>query len=187
MAVSKRLRFEILRRDNYTCHYCGASAPDVKLTIDHVLAVTLGGKDEPTNLVTACRDCNFGKTSISPDQPLVAQVSEDALRWGRAMSAAAAKVADDVRGAHEYVAKVVETWEAWDKRLASLPDDFEVMCNYWRTSGMPAEVVANAIDIAWSNRRVPARDLWRYTIGIMKNRLQDAEKYARELIESGDI
>lgn len=36
MAVSKRLRYEILRRGNHTCRYCGASAPDVPLRVDHV-------------------------------------------------------------------------------------------------------------------------------------------------------
>jgi hypothetical protein len=35
MAVSKRLRHEVFRRDNHTCLYCGHSAPDVKITIDH--------------------------------------------------------------------------------------------------------------------------------------------------------
>ena len=42
MSVSRRLRFEILRRDNYTCCYCGAKSPDVTLAVDHVLPVTLG-------------------------------------------------------------------------------------------------------------------------------------------------
>lgn len=41
MSVSKRLRFEVLRRDNHTCRYCGSSAPEVKLTIDHVVPVAL--------------------------------------------------------------------------------------------------------------------------------------------------
>ena len=36
MAVSKRLRYEVLRRDNHTCRYCGAQAPDVKLTVDNM-------------------------------------------------------------------------------------------------------------------------------------------------------
>lgn len=58
MAVSKRLRYEILRRDNHTCRYCGATAPDVKLTVDHVVPVALGGSDVPTNLVAACDACN---------------------------------------------------------------------------------------------------------------------------------
>ncbi|MFF0777048.1 HNH endonuclease [Streptomyces sp. NPDC003720] len=63
MAVSKRLRYEILRRDNHTCRYCGASAPDVPLRIDHVTPVALGGTDHPSNLVTSCEPCNNGKSS----------------------------------------------------------------------------------------------------------------------------
>lgn len=63
MAVSKRLRYEVLRRDSHTCRYCGASAPDVLLRVDHVTPVALGGTDTPENLVTACDPCNSGKSS----------------------------------------------------------------------------------------------------------------------------
>lgn len=28
MAVSKRTRYEVLRRDNHACRYCGARAPE---------------------------------------------------------------------------------------------------------------------------------------------------------------
>lgn len=56
MAISKRLRFEVLRRDNHMCRYCGRGAPDVALTVDHVVPVALGGHSDPTNLVTACVD-----------------------------------------------------------------------------------------------------------------------------------
>lgn len=59
MAVSKRTRFEVLRRDNHTCRYCGQAAPDVKLTVDHVTPVALGGTDDPANLVTACAECGL--------------------------------------------------------------------------------------------------------------------------------
>ena len=45
MPVTKRVRFEVLRRDNHTCHYCGARAPEVAITIDHVVPVALGGSD----------------------------------------------------------------------------------------------------------------------------------------------
>lgn len=73
MAVSKRLRYEILRRDSHTCRYCGASAPDVPLRVDHVTPVALGGTDTPANLVTSCEPCNSGKTStiegFVPDVP----------------------------------------------------------------------------------------------------------------------
>lgn len=55
------LRIRILERDGYACVYCGRRPPEVVLEVDHVLPRVLGGRDEATNLVTACRDCNNGK------------------------------------------------------------------------------------------------------------------------------
>lgn len=80
MAVSKRLRYEILRRDNHACRYCGAAAPDVKLNVDHVIPTSLGGSDKPNNLVTSCADCNSGKTSSLPNAEPVADVDQEAFR-----------------------------------------------------------------------------------------------------------
>lgn len=64
MAVSKRLRYEILRRDNHTCRYCGAAAPEATLVVDHYIPVVVGGATVPSNLVTACEPCNSGKSSV---------------------------------------------------------------------------------------------------------------------------
>lgn len=60
--ISKALRFEILTRDGYRCRYCGASPQTTVLHIDHVLPRSKGGRDDASNLVTACADCNLGKT-----------------------------------------------------------------------------------------------------------------------------
>lgn len=73
--VTKRLRYEVLRRDGFTCRYCGAKAPDVPLRVDHVIPVVLGGPDHPSNLVAACQDCNSGKTSTIPNGGYVAAVN----------------------------------------------------------------------------------------------------------------
>lgn len=61
MVIPKSLRFEILTRDGYACQYCGAKAPDAVLHVDHVNPRANGGDNSPSNLVTACADCNFGK------------------------------------------------------------------------------------------------------------------------------
>lgn len=37
--VGKKLRFEVFKRDKFTCQYCGAKAPDVVLHVDHIQAV----------------------------------------------------------------------------------------------------------------------------------------------------
>jgi hypothetical protein len=61
MSLSKRLRFEIFRRDNYGCVYCGKRPPAVTLEVDHKIPRCNGGTDDPENLVTACWNCNRGK------------------------------------------------------------------------------------------------------------------------------
>ena len=55
----KLTRREILRRDNYTCQYCGKHSMD--LTIDHVIPRHMGGPHAWTNVVAACPSCNHRK------------------------------------------------------------------------------------------------------------------------------
>jgi len=59
--IPRKLRFEILTRDKFTCLYCGARAPSVCLEVDHVIPVSKGGTNHPSNLVSSCRDCNQAK------------------------------------------------------------------------------------------------------------------------------
>ena len=62
--LGKKIRFEVFKRDSFTCQYCGQSAPQVILEVDHIVPVSKGGDDELTNLITSCRDCNRGKSNI---------------------------------------------------------------------------------------------------------------------------
>ncbi len=59
------LRYAVLKRDKFTCQYCGQKAPDVKLEVDHVVPVEDGGEDIMENLKTSCWACNKGKASLS--------------------------------------------------------------------------------------------------------------------------
>jgi len=61
-STGKRLRFEVFKRDLFTCRYCGAQPPEVVLVVDHVLSVAEGGATSLDNLVTACEPCNQGKS-----------------------------------------------------------------------------------------------------------------------------
>jgi 5-methylcytosine-specific restriction endonuclease McrA len=54
----------ILRRDNFTCQYCGAT--DNSLTVDHVLPKSRGGKSNWINVVVACKLCNLKKGNRTP-------------------------------------------------------------------------------------------------------------------------
>jgi len=64
---SLRLRFKVMRRDNFTCVQCGASpakSPDVELHIDHIKPWSLGGATIYENLQTLCLRCNLGKSNL---------------------------------------------------------------------------------------------------------------------------
>lgn len=83
MAISKRLRFEILKRDGFACRYCHRDK--VIITVDHVIPRALGGTDHPSNLVASCDDCNAGKTSTLPGGRTVQDVNADLMRWATAL------------------------------------------------------------------------------------------------------
>jgi hypothetical protein len=61
-AISKKIRFEVMKRDSFKCQYCGRSAPEIILVIDHIHPVADGGDNNITNLITSCFDCNAGKS-----------------------------------------------------------------------------------------------------------------------------
>jgi 5-methylcytosine-specific restriction endonuclease McrA len=69
-SLSKRLgrvARQIRERDSHMCVYCGATGESSgsPLHLDHLVPRSLGGSDEPVNLVTACRPCNCARQSTA--------------------------------------------------------------------------------------------------------------------------
>lgn len=56
-------RFRILERDGFRCRYCGRGSATVELQMDHIVPVSKGGSNDDDNLLTACKDCNYGKAT----------------------------------------------------------------------------------------------------------------------------
>lgn len=184
MAVSRRLRYEILRRDNNTCQYCGQAAPDVKLTVDHVVPIALGGGDEPSNLVAACADCNAGKSASSPDSALVAAVDEKAMQWSGAMAAAAeqrmAAVAADLARTDPFD----KEWRSWTLDGKSAPRDANWANSIRRffAAGLTDLFLTDAVRTSMGLERVPAEDKWRYFCGICWREIDNITKSAIVLV-----
>lgn len=61
--IPNKIRFEVFKRDSFTCQYCGEKSPDVVLQVDHIDPVSKGGTNNILNLITACFDCNSGKSN----------------------------------------------------------------------------------------------------------------------------
>lgn len=65
--INLRLRFKVLRRDNFKCCSCGASPakdPGVELHVDHIFPWSKGGETVLENLQTLCSKCNGGKSNL---------------------------------------------------------------------------------------------------------------------------
>jgi 5-methylcytosine-specific restriction endonuclease McrA len=66
-------RARILARDDYTCQMCGAKVGDldpynpgrtVRLEVDHIVPISLGGTNDDDNLQTVCNVCNLGSKNL---------------------------------------------------------------------------------------------------------------------------
>lgn len=62
-SISKKVRFEIFKRDNFCCAYCGQRPPQTTLEVDHIHPVAEGGGNDDNNLITSCFECNRGKSA----------------------------------------------------------------------------------------------------------------------------
>jgi len=61
----QRHRETVMRSHNGVCHICGQGAADA---IDHIVAVSWGGSDDPSNLAPAHTSCNTAKGDSAPPQ-----------------------------------------------------------------------------------------------------------------------
>lgn len=194
--VPRSLRFQVLRRDNHACRYCGATAPDARLTVDHVTPVALGGTNDPSNLVTACADCNAGKAATPPDAALVQQVAEDAMRWARARAQAAVllRQADEERDTKAEL--VIEHFQAMLVKAGRSPeygpDDDPYSSVFTRVDrGLEIEDITRLVDqaVRWKVGKIPTNRLWAYLAGCCWNRIRAIEEAASEAVRaeiSGD-
>lgn len=188
MAVSKRTRFEVLRRDSHTCRYCGQSAPDVKLTVDHVTPVALGGGDDPSNLVTACKDCNAGKASTAPDSNHVEQVEADAARWAAAMKLAAEREADAREATRETADRfLLDVWGKWNfgperRHVHILPAGWESSILLQLNSGLTMDDLAYGVKIAMSKEYLEYGQEFRYFMGVCRTMLKNRAEAAARII-----
>ncbi|WP_064442601.1 HNH endonuclease [Hoyosella altamirensis] len=186
MAVSKRLRYEVLRRDNHCCRYCGAKAPDVKLTVDHVTPAALGGSDDPSNLVSACAPCNSGKSSSSPDAPLVADVDRMAIVWAKAIDQAAYERSLKRVWKSKAYAAVEQQWELlrpFRKPTMDLPTGWRSSVDQFLSAGLDPMDLAELVEVTFARG---TNKPWQYFCGCCWRRVNQSRERASQLIEEWD-
>lgn len=176
MAISQRIRFEIFKRDNFTCQYCGEKSPKVILEIDHIIPKKENGVDDIYNLITSCFDCNRGKR----DKLLKNKIARNDLH----------KDVIDLQKQTEQIKMFRDLDSQKEERI--LQDLGEVI-EYWNIAGireqrgsgyhvetsfkkflkyLPVSKIKEAIDITYSGGRP---NYFKYFCGICWNWIKDID------------
>jgi len=166
--ISKRVRFDVFKRDGFVCQYCGAHPPGVVLECDHINPVAQGGGNDPDNLVTACLPCNRGKGAVGLDvvpQSLAARAAQVAEAEAQVAGYNAILEAKRERVENE-AWRVVE---ALMGEARCSPDELRSVKTFVERLGVHEAL--DAADIAYP--RSGTRDAkWRYFCGICWSKIR---------------
>lgn len=172
--MKKSIRFSIFKRDAFACQYCGRTPPVVVLEIDHIVAVSSGGKDNLDNLITACFDCNRGKGASSlleipqslSDRAVQIAEREDQLRAYKRLIARQRKRED------ADLESVQSTFESYfPDRVLSASFQESIRRNF--LASLPVDAIESAMHLACSRIRNSEGAL-RYFCGICWRMIREA-------------
>lgn len=131
--ISTRTRFEIFKRDSFTCQYCGRKPPQVVLHADHILPVSKGGKSEWVNYVTSCVDCNLGKSDKLLTQKVPSLESVRELEMERF---------SQMKALNKWLGEKRRTEDEWFRQISAFWITLEGQDpKEWKISGHRAETV----------------------------------------------
>ncbi len=170
MAISKSLRFDIFRRDKFTCQYCGNRPPDVILEVDHITPVSLGGIDDPANLVTSCYNCNRGKgTKTLKPGTEPHELDLDYLEAEQRL-AELRRYREVRKGLEEALGGTISDLRVFTSYYfdtGSVPEDraFRWLLYYHE----PSEIEKAVILAAEQSKYTSASQKWRYACAILRN------------------
>lgn len=174
-SISKKVRFEVFKRDSFTCQYCGAHPPAVILHVDHIDPVAKGGSNHMDNLVTSCESCNQGKSdrllSDIPQslQDKAAQIIEREAQIKGYQSVVAAKR----QRIEDECSEVVDVYERFNEGFTLSPSGQVSVRNFIEKIGV--HEVISAMESAYSARNVRRGNEFKYFCGICWNKIRAAE------------
>lgn len=173
--VSTRTRFEVFKRDDFTCKYCGRKSPEVVLECDHVVPVCEGGSSDPINLVTSCWDCNRGKAGVPLDHFLTGEDPHDRaielLEKHRQLNEYNHVLAGIMREREADAQALFEFWCDESGRKDMPRGHFAWIVN--RLAEMPASDIRKAM---WAAIAAGATKDLRYAMAVVRNWKEEAEK-----------
>lgn len=173
-AISKKTRFEVFKRDSFTCQYCGAHPPSVILHVDHIHPVALGGVNHMDNFVTACEPCNQGKAARSlADIPQSLKDKSTQIKEREEQIKGYQSVMDGKRNRLEEEAEYVrEIYERFNKGFTITDSAMVSVRTFIEKLGK--HEVANAMERAVTRPSKHSGGSFKYFCGICWNKIREA-------------
>lgn len=203
MSISVRVRFEVFKRDRFTCAYCGRTPPEVLLQADHVVPRAAGGTDDITNLITSCQTCNQGKAARLLEEgttPVVGRATVEELQERIDQAKAYMEAVAGWRSTQQdQVQLVVDAWaKAYEAETEERPDGAVwVFRGYGRwpedrsirrfLRSLPLERVLEAVDITASRMDRPNDQARRYFYGVCQRMLREVEGPPLYALDSPEV
>ena len=179
MTLTKKTRFAIFERDNFSCQYCGRTPQDdgVILEADHAISRADGGTDDTENLVTSCFDCNRGKSkkSIAPKLNIKEQlaITKEQLSQVQAMTKLISKKRKLEK---EKFAWVDEAIDGYTKAFVS---GMKSAVKGAAARGATQTEIVSSVDIALEKFEQKdefyTNDFIKYFYGIIRNKLKASD------------
>lgn len=172
-AISKKLRFDVFKRDGFICQYCGSVPPKVILHVDHIHPVSKGGNNEIDNLVTSCSVCNLGKGARTLEN-IPESLSSKASRIKEAEA--------QIKGYNKIVREKMDreesdAWDVADIYLECFKDiskaDFSSIKKFLKR--LPLDQVIESMESATIRTRLSKSGCFRYFCGICWRLIKEDE------------
>lgn len=177
MAISKKLRFEVFKRDGFACGYCGKTPPEVTLEIDHINPKSKGGKDDINGLLTACFDCNRGKRDIvlkkipgtlRDNLEILKEKEIQLTEYNKFIKKIEKRLRVEIEEVNEVYTSYFKDWELSEKFKNSTVRQFLNL--------LPKHEIKDAMRIACNKIYYDRNDAIQYFCGICWNKIKGKEK-----------
>jgi hypothetical protein len=178
VAISKKIRFEVFKRDGFRCAYCGKTPPEVVLEADHIDPKANCGCDSIDNLLTACFDCNRGKRNIPLDKiPSTLSENIEVIREREEQIKEHRKLLDSIeRRKKKDIKAIADTFKEYFPN-DRLTDTFQKSSVKLFLSKLPIHEVVDAMNIACSRRSDSSLNAVKYFCGICWSKIKGTAKY----------
>jgi hypothetical protein len=179
--MGNKLRFEVFKRDGFTCQYCGKTPPSAVLEVDHINPKSNNGETNLSNLITSCFECNRGKgknklTSIPPSIYETAKLKVERelqlVEYNKLLQLIDKRLDSSIRKFYRHMDNEGACEGKKEFNTRGLKTFFE---------HLPETEVIAAFDIAWEklleNKRYNSYRLYKYFCGICWNKIKGTSPY----------